>query len=693
MNDRADLLIELGCEELPARLLSDQSRLLGQGLAGRLAEAGLIETSDDYRLLATPRRLAVQMPAVLSRQADRKLERKGPALNVAFDADGKPTRAAEGFARSVGRTVEELDRLETDQGAWLYAEVTEPGRSLADLLPELLEQTIREMAGARSMRWSDRQERFLRPVRWLLVLHGNEVLDIEAFGLKAGRITQGHRVHAAGGHEVPTAEEYEQVLAQAHVVVDGQARNDRIRSQVEALIDQAGYQSELDESLLDENAGLTEWPVAVIGEFDEDFLQVPEEALISSMQQHQKCFPLRNPDGTLANRFVAVANIDSNDPAAMIAGFERVIRPRLADARFFWQQDCKITLDERRSRLDEVLFQEKLGSVGAKIRRLETLVGQLAPALKADPETTARAAALCKSDLVTEMVGEFPELQGIMGGHYARVNGESDEVAVAIASHYQPRQSGDALPTDPAGQTLALADRLDTLIGIFAAGKKPKGGKDPFALRRAGLGIIRILEQSRLDQGLDVLIAAAADVLEQQLDVPASVRDDVAEFLMDRLRSHAADAGIEANTVHAVAAGKRASVADFMARAHAVQAFSQDPRAESLISANKRGSNLLKQVEDSTIAAVDRILLKETAEKDFFGHICQAEEALQSALASADYPSALATLSTLKEPVDRFFEEVMVMVEDKALRNNRLALLKQFCGLISDIADLARLGR
>ncbi|MFU8833133.1 MAG: glycine--tRNA ligase subunit beta, partial [Wenzhouxiangella sp.] len=687
MSERADLLMELGCEELPARLLAQQSRLLAEGLAQGLIDAGLIDNTQGVIALDTPRRLAVRITDVRTRQADRELERKGPAENVAFDSEGNPTRAAEGFARSVGKKVADLERIENDQGRWLYARVLEPGRSLSEILPEILDKTIRQMAGARSMRWSDREERFLRPVRWLVALHGAEVLDISMFGLQAGRTTQGHRIHAPGGHELASADQYEGVLEKAFVLADPARRRDRIREQVETLSASAGLAAGLSEDLVDENAGLTEWPVAVIGSFDADFLQVPDEALVSSMQQHQKCFPLRQADGALSNRFVAVANIESRDAAAMIAGFERVIRPRLADARFFWDQDRKTRLDQRRAQLDGILFQQKLGSVGDKVRRLETLAPALARELGADPEATARAARLCKCDLVTEMVGEFPELQGIMGRHYALVEGEPETVAQAIESHYRPRHAGDTLPGDKPGQALALADRLDTVVGIFAAGKKPSGGKDPFALRRAALGLIRILEQTESSLTLKHAIELAAKPLADQLEIDSQVLTEVEEFLMDRLRSHATEQGIDTSTVQAVAAGKTGSVADFMARARAVQAFTRDPRAESLISANKRTSNLLRQAGEITIAAVNPELLSEDAEKALFDSISKIESELTQHLDNTDYPAALAAMSRLKEPVDRFFDEVMVMCEDEAVRANRLALLAQLRGLIADIAD------
>ncbi len=495
MSERKDLLIELGCEELPARLIEDQLQQLANGLGQRLKDAGLIDNSSPDTL-ATPRRLAVRFHDVLDRQADRELERKGPAAQVALDADGNPTKAAEGFARSVGKRFDELDWLENEQGRWLYCKVKELGAPLAELLGPMLEATVRDMAGARSMRWSDRSDRFLRPIRWLTILHGETVVPLELFGLTADRLTQGHRIHGPGKHAIASAADYEQVLENAFVLVDLDRRRDRIAEQVAKLAESAELRVDDNPDLLSENVGLTEWPVAVMGSFDAEFLEVPEEALISSMQQHQKCFPVRQSDGRLAARFIAIANIESRDVPAMVSGFERVIRPRLADARFFWDQDRKSSLNDRRARLDDILFQEKLGSTGDKSRRLSELSTHLADDLGADANRVGRAAELCKCDLVSEMVGEFPELQGIMGRYYALADGEPDAIAQAIEQHYMPRQAGAELPSTPEGQVLALADRLDSIVGLFAAGKKPKGSKDPFALRRAALGVIRILEDS-----------------------------------------------------------------------------------------------------------------------------------------------------------------------------------------------------
>ncbi len=693
MSERKDLLIELGCEELPARLLENQARGLAEGLGKRLAEAGLIEDAASGHRMATPRRLAVRFPGVLERQPDRELERKGPPESQAFDDKGQPTRAAEGFARSVGRSVEELERLENEQGRWLYARITEAGRSLAEILPECLEATVREMAGARSMRWSDRSQRFLRPVRWLLVLHGPTIVPISAFGLEADRLTHGHRIHGSGQHAVATASDYESVLRQAYVLVDPAEREQKIAEQVRALADQAGLEAHAPTELLAENAGLTEWPVAVIGDFDPAFLEVPAEALISSMQQHQKCFPLYQPTGELAPRFVAIANIESRDPAAMVSGFERVIRPRLADARFFWDQDRKTPLVERAKRLDQVLFQEKLGSIGDKTRRLVGLAAELAPFFDAEPEVAQRAAMLCKADLVTEMVGEFPELQGIMGMHYARHDGEPASVADAIASHYQPRQAGDSLPADAAGRVVAVADRLDSLVGIFAAGQKPKGSKDPFALRRAALGLLRVLDDSGSDLTLAKAIDLSSTALAGQIEVSESVKDEVLAFILDRLKSHAADQGIETNCFHAVAAGRMGSVADFLRRAQAIQAFADRPEGVSLAAANKRASNILKQADGDVFGDVNESLLKDSEESALFQTLLKLETGLRKQLEGGEYEAALGALSELRDPVDRFFDAVMVMADDKDLRQNRLALLARLRGLIADIADLARLGR
>ncbi len=687
------LLIELGCEEIPARTLVRQAEMLSDGLRERLLDAGLLDSAAPIRWLATPRRLAVIVEHVSRRQPDRCIERKGPPESAAFDQQGKPTRAAIGFARSVGLELEQLDRLENEQGRWLYAEFDQPGQALAKLLQEMLDSVVRDMAGARSMRWSDRSDRFVRPVRWLLVMHGNQVVPVDLFGIPSGNTTHGHRIHSPGPHKLETVDQYESLLEQAFVLADYQRRRSTIVEQVEDLARKAGLTAGVDSALIDEVTGLVEWPVSVVGSFDAEFLEVPQEALISSMREHQKSFPLFDRDGRLAPGFISVANLESLQPELMIHGFERVIRPRLADARFFYRQDRQQTLVDRLERLDGMLFQEKLGSLADKSARLEALAARLASLFSADPETCSRAARLCKCDLVTEMVGEFPELQGTMGRYYALADGEPESVAAAIENHYLPRHASDALPKDPAGQALATADRLDTLVGVFAAGKKPRGGKDPFALRRAALAVARILEHSRCQATLAELLQQAREVLQSRIAVANEITAELESFILERLRAHLTERGIEANTLHAVSAGAAGPVVDFVAKARAVQAFADNPEMTSLIAANKRAANLLEQASEIDLGEVKEHLLQLEAESTLFTEIQDREKTLEGLLQQREYPAVLEQLATLKPLVDRFFDDVMVMVDDKDLQRNRLSLLYRLRGQFLRVADVARLGR
>ena len=687
------LLIELGCEELPANGLRRRAEQLADGLSRGLAEAGLSDETSRVQAFATPRRLAVRLSSVATRQPDRTLERKGPSEQAAFDDNGQPTRAALGFARSVGLEVDELDRLENDQGRWLYAEVRQPGQPLAQIVQAILERVIKDMASARSMRWSDRSDRFIRPVRWLLALHGDDVVPLTLFGLDADRLTRSHRIHAPGPHAVTDAGSYESMLEDANVLADFDRRSATIAEQVERCATDAGLETHSDDALLEEVTGLVEWPVAVVGGFDPAFLDVPPEALVSAMRVHQKCFPLYRPDGTLAPRFITVANLASRDPEQMIHGFERVIRPRLADARFFFDQDRAVPLEDRLGRLATMQFQDRLGSLADKTGRIRALGGQLAEAFDADADTVDRAARLSKCDLMTEMVGEFPELQGTMGRHYALAEGAPEAVATAIESHYLPRHAGDALPNDPAGRTLAIADRLDTLVGVFAAGKKPKGSKDPFALRRAAQGVVRILDDADVRVPLGELIERAGTVLADQLPVDAGTRSDVEAFVVDRLRAWLGERGVAVNTVRAVEAGQVACISDFVRRADALQRFADDPDMESLIAANKRAANLLRQADIDEFGDVDRSLMQIDEELELFNAVEQAEQDIRRALDARDDAAALSCLSALKPNVDAFFDGVMVMDEDAALRRNRLALLRRLRTVFLEIADVALLGR
>jgi glycyl-tRNA synthetase beta chain len=691
------LLIELGCEELPATQIDGQLRQLSEGLGKHLKASGFIDEGQAPKTYGTPRRLAVLFPVVRGQQADQTVERKGPAESAAFDAEGQPTKAALGFAKSVNLKVEDLERLDNEHGRWLFARLHKPGLTLAECLPEMLESTTRAMAGARSMRWSDRSERFLRPVRWLVALHGTDILPFEAFGLSAGRSTRGHRIHAPGLHSLAKATDYVEVLRKAFVEPESESRRSRIEEGAGQLAERSGLKAVIDPVLLDEVAGLTEWPQPILGRFDQQFLDVPAEALISSMQQHQKCFPMRNDKGDLAPYFIAVANIESIDVPAMTAGFERVIRPRLADARFFYEQDRRVPLVDRSRRLKDVKFQEKLGSVADKTARLQTLGASLAEPFGADQATVRRAAELCKCDLLTEMVGEFPELQGVMGRYYALADGEPETVAVAVESHYLPRHAKDSLPADAAGQVLALADRFDTILGVFAAGQKPKGGKDPFALRRAALGVVRILEHSGVSTSIREMLQLSAAAFESsdmlQLSIDDELIAEVHEFIGERLKSHALEAGLETNTVNAVAADSDIGVAEFMSRVKAVQAFADNPKADSLIAANKRIANLLRQADQPVASAVDPQSLIEVAEKALAEAVNKTSETLGEVLAQKDYAAALDQLARLKDPVDDFFDNVMVMTDNAALRSNRLSLLSSVREQFLRVADVARLGR
>ncbi|HLR86731.1 MAG TPA: glycine--tRNA ligase subunit beta [Wenzhouxiangella sp.] len=693
MTRTADLLVEIGCEELPSAQIGPLLERLAEGLSSRLEKAGLLAGDAQAQLFGTPRRLAVRLPGVAERQQDRTLVRRGPAIAAAFDEHGKPTRAAEGFARSAGLPLDALETVETDKGAWLAARIEQPGQALEQLLPEFFSETVKTMSGSRSMHWADRDDLFLRPVRWLVAVHGDRPVALSHFGLDAGSRTRGHRIHAPGWHAIAHAADYEAVLQKAFVQVDREKRHRLIVEQAEALARAENLQAVLEPALVDEVTGLTEWPVAVLGEFDAEFLDVPEPAIISSLQVHQKCFALRRSDGRLAPYFIAVANAESTNPAEMTAGFERVVRPRLADARFFWDKDRNTALAQRVERLDDILFQKQLGTVGDKVRRVEKLLGSLAPALNAGADTCIRAARLCKCDLVTDMVGEFPELQGVMGRYYALEDGEDSAVAQAIGSHYRPRSGSDALPETAEGMALALADRLDTLLGIFAAGLKPKGSRDPFALRRAALGVVRILAESQAAMTLAEALEAAARTFPDSLGIDAALLEEVEHFIFERLRSFASDHGMEANTVHAVAGGRPGSVADFMARAQALQRFADDPDMESLIAASKRAGNLLKQADQGAGLTLDPSLLEAPAERALADAIKAARNELRPAIKQSDFPTAIGILAGLQKPVDRFFDEVMVMSDDVRTRNNRLALLAELRAQFLHIADVARLGR
>ena len=690
----ADLLVELGTEELPPGALSRLSEAFTQGLHAALTEARLAPgTAEGF---AAPRRLAVRIADVQGCQASESRERRGPAVEVAFDDEGNPTPAAQGFARSCGCEVADLATLETDKGRWLVHRHTEEGQSLQAILPGLLESVLGQLPVPRRMRWGSGSAEFVRPVHWLLIRYGSKVLPAHVLGLDSGGTSRGHRFHSPDPVEIPSAGDYESLLESAHVIPDFSRRRAIVRDQTHVAAASLGGEPLIDPDLLDEVTAMVEWPVAVPGRFEERFLSIPDEALMSSMQGHQKYFPVVDDKGALMAAFVTIANIDSREPAQVRAGNERVIRPRLADTEFFWNLDRKHSLESRIPRLDRITFQRQLGTVGDKVARLRRLVGQSASGLVADTTQVERAAALCKCDLVSEMVGEFPELQGIMGREYARHDGEADAVAIAIAEHYQPRFAGDALPAVIEGRLLALADRLDTIVGLFGIGQPPTGSKDPYALRRAALGVLRILIEGELDLDLRSLITHARSAYAEQSGV-TELQSDAEEaafsFIMERLRVYYQDRGVQHDVFEAVRAVDAARPLDFHHRIQAVRDFSGHPAAAALIAANKRIVNLLQQAPDELDAEpmVDPTLFEHAAEGELHALLHDRLAHLTRAAGAGEYAAVLAGLAELQAPIDAFFDAVMVMADDAPVRRNRLGLLSALRQAFLLVADPSRL--
>jgi len=684
-----DLLIEIGTEELPPKALPRLSEAFARGVAEGLDRAGLAH--DEVRAFATPRRLALLVPGLAERQPDREELRKGPAVTAAFDDEGCPTKAAEGFARSCGVTVEALERIETDKGAWLAFRRFEPGQPATALIPDIVSQALARLPIPKRMRWGDRDVEFVRPVHWVVLLFGDEIVDADILGLRAGRETRGHRFHHPQPLYVAEPAAWAPMLeTEGHVVADFATRREAIRGQVIEAARRLGGEALIDDELLDEVTALVEWPVAVAGSFEQRFLEVPAEALISSMQDHQKYFPVVDADGRLLAHFVTVANIESRDPEQVRAGNERVIRPRLTDAAFFWEQDRRQPLEARVERLGDMVFQKQLGTLLDKSRRVAGLAAGIAVAIGGRGDWAERAALLSKCDLLTQMVYEFPELQGIMGRYYALHDGEPEEVASALEEQYRPRFAGDALPVTATGRALAIADRLDTLVGIFAIGQAPTGDKDPFALRRAALGVLRILIEGELDLDLEQLLEEAAATLPGALDARAAV-PAVFDFMLDRLRAYYLDASIRPQVFDAVRARRPTRPLDFARRVQAVEAFLALPEAESLAAANKRIANILRKAEDAIPDTVDPGRFTEAAERALWDRLSALRSEVEPLLAAGDHAATLARLAALRPEVDRFFDEVMVMAEDADVRANRLALLRQLQELFLQVADIALL--
>lgn len=683
----ATLLLELGTEELPPKALDRLAAAFAEAVAGGLDDAGI--GRGEARALASPRRLAVSVSEVAARAPDREVEKLGPPASNAFDADGKPMQAAEGFARSCGVAVDDLETRATAKGERLAYTGTVAGRELSGLLPEIAASAVRSLPIPKRMRWGDSDAIFVRPVHWVVALHGSEVVDLALFGQRAGRETFGHRFLHPAAIALDRADEYADALRDpGRVLVEPAERRTVIREQVEARAAEVGGRPLIDEALLAEVAALVEWPAALAGHFEERFLALPREVLIATLEDHQRYFPVENNRGGLRPAFVAVANIESPEPARVIAGNERVIRPRLADALFFWERDRKRGLSALAEELERVTFQRELGSLADKAARVAALADRLAREFDVDPAPVARAAALAKADLLTDMVGEFPRLQGTMGRHYAAAAGEDEAVATALEEQYFPRAAGSPIPDSAAGRILALADKLDTLAGIFALGKRPSGEKDPFALRRAALGVLRIAIEGGLDLDLRTLLAEAVAAQPVSADRQALV-EELIGFHLERLRAYYLERGVAAEVFDAVAAHGLTNPRDFDRRVRAVRSFLEEAAAQTLCAAHKRIRNILKNTGNA--ARVDPKLLNEPAERELYEALERLRPEVAEHARTGDYATALHDMAALGGPVDAFFDQVLVMAEDEKIRANRLALLAALDEQCRAVADISRL--
>jgi glycyl-tRNA synthetase beta chain len=689
MSNKNDLLIELGTEELPPTALKKLSEAFTSGIVAGLEKAKL--SFGEVKPYATPRRLAVLIHNLDTTQSDKEVEKRGPAVKAAFDGDGNPTKATEGFARSCGVGPSELQTMETDKGAWLVYRSTQKGQATSALIPGIVQDSLNKLPIPKRMRWGDLEAEFVRPVHWLVMLFGDDVIDAEILTVKSGRDTCGHRFHHPDHIFLGEPAAYAPILeTTGHVIADFNDRREAIRGQVMEAAEKNGGKAVIDEALLDEVTGLVEWPLAVVGSFEERFLEVPPECLISAMKSHQKYFHMVDSDGKLMPNFITVSNIDSRHPDYVREGNERVIRPRLSDADFFWTQDKKQSLESRVDSLKTVLFQKKLGTVFDKTQRVATIAEHIASDIGGDGTKAARAALLAKCDLMTDMVVEFTSLQGTMGRYYATIDGEDAEVAAALEEQYMPRFAGDELPAGKAGQALAIADKLDTLIGIFGIGQVPSGDKDPFALRRAALGALRIIIEKGLDIDLKASLEHAAETNSGLFDNP-QVINQVFDFMMSRLKAYYADAGVAPDTFEAVLAQQPTQPVDFDARLKAVTAFRQLDEAESLAAANKRIGNILKKAEEAIPAAIDPSRFIDDAEQALFEKVEAMATVVAPLFAERNYEAALKELAALHPEVDTFFDEVMVMADDATVRTNRLGLLKRLSELFLEVADLGQL--
>ena len=685
-------LVELGTEELPPKALKSLGEAFATQFEAALSQADL--SFDSVSWFAAPRRLAVYVSGLAEGQADKVVEKRGPAVSAAFDADGNPTKAAQGWARGNGIDVSDAERLVTDKGEWLLHKAHVPGQTIAELLEGLINQAVSKLPIPKPMRWGNYNTQFIRPVHTLCVLYGSEVVNVSVLGLTSGRVVQGHRFHGEGRFELDHADNYASALEQQYVLADFEARKDKVRQQLEDAAQSLSLKPDYNEDLLEEIASLVEWPVVLQAGFDEAFLAVPKEALIYTMKDDQKYVPLLDSDGALSNTFLFVTNIESRDASQVISGNEKVIRPRLADAEFFFNSDKKTTLESRLESLETVLFQKQLGTLKEKSERISALSAFIASQIDANETQAARAGLLAKTDLMSNMVMEFPDVQGVMGKYYALNDGEDAPVAEALYEQYMPRFAGDALPSSGVSASVALADKLDTLVGIFGIGQLPKGDKDPFALRRAAIGVLRIVTELSLPLDLETLVSKAIDVYGDKL-TNAETQSQVVDFVLGRFTALLQDQAIAIDVIQAVAARRPTKPADYLARVHAVDKFRALEEAEALAAANKRVANILakQNVEVTDSVNIDESLLAEEAEKALYVELKAAQKEVDIAVPSQDYTRILTALATLRNVIDNFFDNVMVMADDEAVKNNRLALLSLLRQLFLTTADISILAK
>ncbi|WP_213611856.1 glycine--tRNA ligase subunit beta [Pseudoalteromonas sp.] len=681
-----NLLVEIGTEELPPKSLRKLAEAFAANLTAELESLELAHQGVSW--YASPRRLGLQVKALDAKQQDKEVEKRGPATKAAFDAEGNPTKAAMGWARGCGIEVKDAQTLETDKGAWLLHIAKVAGQETKLLMADAISKALAKLPIPKPMRWGANKTQFIRPVHTVTILLGSELIEGEILGKQVSNQLQGHRFHHPDKISINHADDVFDVLKSAYVIADYEQRKAQIRAQIEDAAKAVNAVVAMDEDLLEEVTSLVEWPVTLTATFEEAFLDVPAEALIYTMKDDQKYFPLLDQNGKLLNKFLFVSNIESKDPSVVISGNEKVVRPRLADAQFFFETDKKKTLESRLESLDSVLFQKQLGTLKDKSQRISELAGYIAEQLGADKALAARAGLLSKTDLMTEMVMEFTDVQGVMGMHYARHDGEAEDVAVAQNEQYMPRFAGDNLPTSLISCAVAIADKFDTLVGIFGIGQAPKGDKDPFALRRAAIGALRIMVEKQLPLDILDLVAKSQTLFGEKL-TNLNVSTDVFDFMLGRFRAWYQDEGIEVDVIQAVLARRPTKPVDFDRRVKAVSHFRTLDAAESLAAANKRVSNILAKNNITTQGDVEQSLLSDDAEKVLAAQVAKFATDLAPLYSDGNYQEALSQLAGIRDSVDNFFDNVMVMADDEAVKQNRLALLSQLSGLFLEIADIS----